>query len=158
MQYSASVFLPGDSDTQRLGTCLAPLLKAGDTLLLDGPIGAGKTSLARAIIQARLAAIGRSEDVPSPTYTLVQTYDDGDTEIWHSDLYRLGDSSEVLELGLEDAFDTAIVLVEWPDRLGDLAPSDALRVRLEPKDEGRLLTCSATVSRWAKLYACFADA
>ena len=117
-----------DADaTAALAGRIAPLLQAGDTLLLEGDIGAGKTTFARALIRARLHA--PSEDVPSPTFTLVQTYDAGDVVIWHCDLYRLTDPQEVLELGLDDAFADAICLVEWPDRLGPDAPQDALLCR-----------------------------
>ncbi len=128
------IHLADDAATTRLGVRLAPLLAAGDTILLEGPVGAGKTHLARAIIRERL---GHAEDVPSPTFTLVQTYDAGCVEIWHADLYRLTLPEEVLELGLEAAFDSAICLVEWPDRLGSLAPPDALRIALTPEGEGR---------------------
>lgn len=158
MHYSASAFLACDEDTTRLGTRLAPMLRAGDALLLEGPIGAGKTSLARAIIQARLSAAGRCEDVPSPTYTLVQTYDDDKTEIWHADLYRLTDASELFELGLDEAFQNAIVLVEWPDRLGDLAPPASLRVALAPERDGRRITLGANSDRWRPLIEGLSDA
>ena len=114
----------------RLSGCTRP----GDVILLEGPIGAGKSCLARAFIRARL---GEQEEVPSPTFTLVQIYDDGGTEIWHADLYRLTHPDEVWELGLDQAFGTAICLVEWPDRLGRHIPSDALRIRLEPMGDGR---------------------
>jgi tRNA threonylcarbamoyladenosine biosynthesis protein TsaE len=121
---------------------LAPRLQAGDTLLLEGPIGAGKTHFARALIAARLAASGRSEDIPSPTYTLVQTYDDGTTEIWHADLYRLTGPDEAVELGLSDAFDSAICLVEWPDRLDPSDTQQALRLSFAPGagDDERTVT------------------
>ncbi len=117
--------LPDAEATARLGRQLAPLLRPGDVLLLDGPIGAGKTHFSRALIQARL---GHAEDVPSPTFTLVQTYE-AKPDIWHADLYRLTHPDEVVELGLQEAFETAICLVEWPDRLGDLAPDTALRLQ-----------------------------
>jgi tRNA threonylcarbamoyladenosine biosynthesis protein TsaE len=103
-------------------------------ILLDGSIGAGKSCLARAFIRARL---GATEEVPSPTFTLVQTYEAEGTEIWHADLYRLTHPDEVWELGLDDAFETAICLVEWPDRLGVHVPPDALFIRLEAAAEGR---------------------
>ncbi|MEM0948393.1 MAG: tRNA (adenosine(37)-N6)-threonylcarbamoyltransferase complex ATPase subunit type 1 TsaE [Pseudomonadota bacterium] len=115
-----------EADTATFARALAPILGAGDTILLAGPVGAGKTLFARALIQARLRAVGRIEDVPSPTFTLVQTYDDGKVEIWHADLYRLNGPGDVIELGLDEAFETAICLVEWPDRLGSFSPSDAL--------------------------------
>ncbi len=126
--------LPTAADTEALGQRLATLARAGDAILLEGPIGAGKSCLARAFIRARL---GREEEVPSPTFTLVQVYEDGGTEIWHADLYRLTHPDEVWELGLDDAFTSAICLVEWPDRLGAHVPPDALRIRLEALGDGR---------------------
>lgn len=117
-----------DADaTTRLGQAFADRLQAGDVLLLDGQIGAGKTHFARALIAARLARVNRHEDIPSPTFTLVQTYE-ADLEIWHADLYRLTHPDEVIELGLDEAFDTAICLIEWPDRLAELEPEGALRL------------------------------
>lgn len=133
-----AIFLPDEEATSALGSRLAELLQAGDTILLEGPIGAGKSHLARALIRTRL---GRMEDVPSPTFTLVQTYD-ADPDIWHADLYRLGHPDEVLELGLEDAFASAICIVEWPDRLGVYTPDTALRLRLEASGEGRIARLS----------------
>lgn len=125
-----------DADaTAALGRALANLAQAGDVLLLEGHIGAGKTHFARAFIQARLARLGRVEDVPSPTFTLVQVYDAA-PEIWHADLYRLTHSDELVELGLEEAFETAICLIEWPDRLADLAPEKALHLHFESIHEG----------------------
>ena len=129
-----SLYLPSDSATDALGRLMAPELVPGDTVLLTGPIGAGKSHLSRAIIRARL---GRTEDVPSPTFTLVQTYDDPAGDIWHADLYRLSHPDEVLELGLEDAFPTAICLIEWPDRLGAHMAQDAITVSLDPEGDGR---------------------
>lgn len=128
-----SLFLAGEEDTSRLARLLAPYLRAGDVLLLEGAIGAGKTHFCRALIRARLE---RQEDVPSPTFTLVQTYEN-DPDIWHADLYRLSHPDEARELGLEDAFETAICLVEWPDRLGELVPEGAMRLRFRPEGEGR---------------------
>lgn len=130
----ARLFLPDDAATTRLGVALAGLVRAGDTVLLHGPVGAGKTHLARALVQAIL---GREEHVPSPTFTLVQTYDTPRGEVWHADLYRLSHRDELTELGLEGALGRAICLVEWPERLGPLAPADALHVRLSLVGEGR---------------------
>lgn len=120
------ITLKSEAETRAFAQALAPNLKAGDTLLLEGPIGAGKTFFARALIQSRLQESGVHEDVPSPTFTLVQTYADDACDIWHADLYRLTGPDEIFELGLEDAFDTAICLIEWPDKLGALAPTNAL--------------------------------
>jgi tRNA threonylcarbamoyladenosine biosynthesis protein TsaE len=131
---TVTISLPTATETEALGRRLASLARPGDVILLEGPIGAGKSCLARAFIRARL---GEEEEVPSPTFTLVQVYDDDGTEIWHADLYRLTHPDEVWELGLDQAFETAICLVEWPDRLGTHLPPDALTLRLTAKGEGR---------------------
>lgn len=102
-------------------------LCTGDTLLLQGDIGAGKSFFARALIQSLQDT---PEDVPSPTFTLVQTYDTRAGEIWHADLYRLNDPNEAEELGLSEAFSNAICLIEWPDRLGTLTPVDAITLSI----------------------------
>ncbi len=120
--------------TEALGHAIASALETGDVLLLSGPVGAGKSALARAIIQARL---GRAEEVPSPTFTLVQTYDAPDGNVWHADLYRLSHPDEIVELGLEEAFSTAICLIEWPDRLGRLTPEHPVRITLSYAGDGR---------------------
>jgi tRNA threonylcarbamoyladenosine biosynthesis protein TsaE len=148
MSCSAHLTLPSPEATANLARRLGTLLSAGDVILLDGPIGAGKTHFARALIQSRLAV---PEDVPSPTFTLVQTYEAADgTEIWHADLYRLTDPAELFELGLDAAFDNAICLIEWPDRLGPEAPPDALRLTLAqgPQETSRLLKITGS-DRWA---------
>jgi tRNA threonylcarbamoyladenosine biosynthesis protein TsaE len=132
-----SLYLAGPADTTRLGAWLAANLHAGDTVLLRGAVGAGKSHVARSVIQSRL---GRLEEVPSPTFTLVQTYGEGADEIWHADLYRLGHADEVAELGLDDAFGRAICLVEWPERLGRSTPPSALHIGLAPAGAGRQAT------------------
>lgn len=142
----AQTTLTSPDATARLAIALGDGLRAGDILCLSGDLGAGKTHFARALIQHLQAADGRSEDVPSPTFTLVQTYEAAGQEIWHADLYRLSDPQEVDELGLTDAFDTAICLVEWPDRLGDEMPARALwlTLRMVPgQDDARHLTLSS---------------
>lgn len=114
--------LATEADTVALAMRIAPLLHAGDTFLLEGAIGAGKTAFSRALIRARL---GRMEDVPSPTFTIVQTYEHSDGDIWHCDLYRLTHPDDAIELGLDEAFISAICLIEWPDRLGTDTPDNA---------------------------------
>ena len=122
------------ADTDRLAQLIAPHLGARDIVLLSGQIGAGKTHFCRALIQSLL---GRAEDVPSPSFTLVQTYH-GDFEIWHADLYRLSHPDEVEELGLQQAFGAALCLIEWPDRLGSLAPKNAISLQFSPENAGRV--------------------
>lgn len=146
--FSASLFLPDENATTELGVQLARVLQPGDTILLKGSVGAGKSHLARAIIQARL---GYPEDVPSPTYTLVQTYQEAQADIFHADLYRLSDTSEFVELGLDDAFSSAICLVEWAERLGKDAPHGALVLELTMQNNGRLAAFSSDASRWDKV-------
>jgi len=137
--------LPDEAATTRFGRQLAHVLRIGDTLLLEGDVGAGKSHLARAIIHELMDV---PEDVPSPTFTLVQTYDTSVGTIWHADLYRLADASEVEELGLNEAFSSAICLIEWPDRL-HAAPTDALHVSLTTDGDGRRVTLHATDTSWA---------
>lgn len=140
--------LNSPDETAAFARALAARLGAGDTVLLSGEVGAGKTHLARALIQSLLAT---PEDVPSPTFTLVQTYETASgIEIWHADLYRLTTASEAEELGLTDAMEEAICLIEWPDRLGDLHPEDALDITLTATDAdaGRTLTVIWSASRW----------
>ena len=117
----------GPLETKALALRIRENLQNGDIVLLKGEIGAGKSHFARSLIQA---AMDKVEDVPSPTFTLVQTYDTLVGSIWHADLYRLSDQSEIFELGLIDAFGNEIVLIEWPDRLGYLEPQDALTIEL----------------------------
>ncbi|RMF35688.1 MAG: tRNA (adenosine(37)-N6)-threonylcarbamoyltransferase complex ATPase subunit type 1 TsaE [Alphaproteobacteria bacterium] len=149
----ATLDLPDAAATAALGARIAPSLAPGDVVLLAGPLGAGKTALARAIIQARLAAHGLCEEVPSPSFTLVQVYEAGGTEIWHVDLYRIGDAAEVVELGLADAFETAICLVEWPDRLGAETPARHLLIALEDAGEGRRARVLAYGGGWSGVAA-----
>jgi tRNA threonylcarbamoyladenosine biosynthesis protein TsaE len=145
--------LPDPVATERLGAALGRALAPGDALLLTGGLGAGKSSLARAAVLARLAAEGEAtEDAPSPSFTLTQTYRAGDVELWHVDLYRLSGWEEALELGLEEALADAICLIEWPERLGPLTPARALGVALDfagpAPEDGRSARLSPRGGGW----------
>lgn len=156
-----SLDLPGPAATDRLAQRLAEQARGRDCLLLSGPIGAGKSHLARSMIHALQAAAGQTpEDVPSPTFTLVQVYQAKALEIWHADLYRLTDTSEVEELGLTEAMGTALCLIEWPDRLGSLAPADALNLALAPTEDGsgRTATLSGADATWGSRLRSLAQA
>lgn len=117
-----------ETGTARVAAALGSTLSKGDVVLLEGDIGTGKTLFARRLIQSLQTD---PEDVPSPSYTLVQVYDTKLGQIWHTDLYRLSCPDEVVELGLPTAFQDEICLVEWPDRLGEFTPPDALLIRFE---------------------------
>ena len=130
-----SFFLPDESATERLGAALAARLRPRDTVALEGGLGAGKTTLARAILRAASAAPDLV--VPSPTFTLVEVYDTPKGAFWHFDLYRLETPEQVFELGWEEARADGIVLVEWAERLGPLLPADRLTVTLTAEAEGR---------------------
>ncbi len=123
----SEIDLASERDTAALGAALAELADAGDVIALNGPLGAGKTTLARGFITA-LAQV--DEDVVSPTFTLVQVYESEAAPIWHFDLYRLTQVQDVLELGWDEALSGGISLVEWPERLGALLPRNRLDVVL----------------------------
>lgn len=134
--------------TEALAARLAGLARAGDALLLQGPLGAGKSALARGFLRA--ASGDTALEVPSPTFTLVQSYDlPGGVAAHHFDLYRLAGPDGLPELGWEEAR-AGIVLVEWPERLGPLTPADALRVELAPgaTEECRLARITGWEGRW----------
>jgi len=135
--------------TDAAGRALAPLLQPGDVIALSGDLGAGKTSLARGL----LAALGLTEEAPSPSYAIVIPYDPPTVRlpVWHVDLYRLDDPEEAMELGLDDALLDGVLLIEWPERLGWLWP-DTLRLHINvPEDGPRRLTATVPPSwkdRW----------
>lgn len=127
--------LADEERTARLGAALAPVLRTGDTVLLRGPLGAGKSALARAIIAAALG--DPAAEIPSPSYTLVNVYETPQGAIWHADLYRLtGAAEEMEELGLDEAAGAALVLIEWPERLGDALPRRCIEVTLSTPPSG----------------------
>lgn len=131
---SDSRFLADSAATEAAGARLGAQLRAGDCVALWGDLGAGKTTFARGAISAWM---GVETEAPSPTFTLVQTYDGPRGELWHLDLYRLKGPEQAFELGLEDALVSAACLIEWPERLEGLLPADRLDVRLTPEASGR---------------------
>ena len=136
-----TLFLPDEAATLALGSRIATLLKAGDVVYLQGELGMGKSSLARAIVRTLTTP---DQDVPSPTFTLIQTYDGPGFEIAHLDLYRLKSPEESYELALDDALPHSVLLIEWPQRLGHLGFDDRLDIVLEGTDntnsKGRRVT------------------
>jgi tRNA threonylcarbamoyladenosine biosynthesis protein TsaE len=134
--------LPDLAATEALARTVAALARPGDAILLEGPLGAGKTAFARAFLRA--AAGEPALEVPSPTFTLVQSYETQQGIVHHFDLWRVDAPGALGELGWDEARE-AVVLVEWPDRLGPLRPADALTVALEP---GAGDSRRATLSGW----------
>ena len=136
--------LQTEADTLALGEKLAPLLRTGDAICLSGGLGAGKSTLARGLIAARTGAM----EAPSPTFTFVESYEAADLVLWHFDLYRLERPDDVWELGYEDALEDGAALIEWPERIGALAPENALLLTLEHHNGGRIAVIKADES-WA---------
>jgi tRNA threonylcarbamoyladenosine biosynthesis protein TsaE len=137
--------LGDEQATVALGARLAGLARVGDVITLSGPLGVGKTALARGFI----AALGHDSDVPSPSFAIVQPYEALDPPVWHVDLYRIEDPSEIKELGLDAAAD-AVLLVEWPERTGKPLWPEALSLSLEFAQNGdRILTAEVPPS-WEK--------
>lgn len=137
----------GERATVEFGARLARAARAGDVITLSGPLGVGKTALARGFI----AALGHEGEVPSPSFAIVQPYEELDPPVWHVDLYRVENASELDELGLDSATE-AVLLVEWPERAGESAWPDALALSLDFGPEGaRILTARVPPSwegRW----------
>ena len=141
------MILADEAATRELGARLASRLRAGDVVTLSGPLGVGKTALARALIRA----LGHDGEVPSPSFAIVQPYEELDPPVWHVDLYRIERPGELDELGLDSVADSAL-LVEWPERAGEGTWPDALRITLEFAQGGaRRLTADVPPSwqqRW----------
>ena len=142
------MILTDPAATETAGAALAALLRPGDIVTLEGALGAGKTTLVRGL----LAALGHDGEVPSPTFAIVQPYDDLALPLWHADLYRLENPSELDELGLDTVLDDGALVVEWPDRAGPGAFASALALSLEEQPDGaRRLTArvpAAWEGRW----------
>jgi tRNA threonylcarbamoyl adenosine modification protein YjeE len=144
--------LAGAEATSAFGQSLGRFLEAGDILALGGGLGAGKSTLARGIINQCHRDLGLSlADIPSPTFTLVQSYPwpsagDPGREIWHIDLWRVDRSHELAELGFEEAIGRHAMIIEWPERLGGGLPSNALQITLTSVDEGAARNISIVAS------------
>lgn len=138
--------LDDDAATRALGAALAGLLQTGDVIALHGELGAGKTTLTRGLVQA---LCGADEDVPSPTYTLVQAYDAPDFPLWHFDLYRLDRPEDVNELGWDDTQD-GVAVIEWPARAGRYLPAARLDLTLEMLGEQRRARLEPVGEDWQK--------
>ena len=126
--------LPDEAATQALGRTLAASLRAGDAVCLTGPLGAGKSTLARALIRALTTP---DEEVPSPTFTLVQFYETPAFPLAHFDLYRLSDPDEAYEIGLDEALDNGVALIEWPQRLEGRLPATRLDIDIALDGDAR---------------------
>ncbi len=148
-RFSRAFALDGLPATEAFGARIADGLEPGDLVFLEGDLGAGKTTLARAILKR----LGVGEDVPSPTFTLVQHYDSGRLMVRHYDLYRIEDPLEIDELGLEEALDEGAALVEWPERAKARLPDDTLHVTLTMTDENARMAQVSGIARWEKLMA-----
>lgn len=149
MELCGELQLPDLAATEAAAARMAPLLRPGDVLFLQGGLGSGKTTFARALLRA----MGVTDEAPSPSFNLVLTYQTPSGPVWHFDLYRLEAPEEAVELGLEDALADAIVLIEWPDRLGPFAPSERLELTfaLETEASARRLAWCALGARAAAL-------
>ena len=148
--------LADEAATLRLGDALATTARPRDVIALQGPLGAGKTAFARGFIAAlaRCQGVELPSEVPSPTFTLVQTYAFGPVAVWHFDLYRISNADDAIELGLDEALAEGICLIEWPDRLGPRLPKDRLDLALAygPTDQARVATLTGHGS-WAERIA-----
>lgn len=143
--FQGQIHLADEADTVALGMKLATALRCGDVILLAGDLGAGKTALARGMIRH---LSGPEIDVPSPTFTLLQSYDCDPGPVHHFDLYRIEHTYELLEIGLEDCLGDGICLIEWPDRLGSRTPVSALAIELRIPASGRDIVIGARSGSW----------
>jgi tRNA threonylcarbamoyl adenosine modification protein YjeE len=148
-EFSRQIELADMRATEALAARVASGLRAGEAVALEGDLGAGKTALARAI----LVALGVTETVPSPTFTLVQHYETARFTVSHFDLYRIKVESELDELGFDDALANGTTLIEWPERAPDRVPADALHVHLAAAGESARRATLSGPQRWAEIFA-----
>ncbi len=140
--------LKNEKATLSIGRKLAGIVRAGDVVTLSGPLSAGKTTLVR----GALAALGHAGEVPSPSFAIVQPYEELDLPVWHVDLYRVENASEIVELGLEDIREDGVLIIEWPEHADASMWPEALALSLEVDEDGsRALTAEVPASwegRW----------
>jgi tRNA threonylcarbamoyladenosine biosynthesis protein TsaE len=146
--FARTLSLPDVAATTALGARIAAGLEAGDLVALEGDLGAGKTTLARAILRS----LGVSEDVPSPTFTLVQIYETPHLTVRHYDLYRIEKADEIRELGLDDALEEGAALVEWPERADGRLPGALLHVELSATDTDSRMALLNGPAKWARFF------
>jgi len=144
-----AIRLDGLAATQALGRRIAAHLKTGDAVTLEGDLGAGKTTLARAILEG----LGVREDVPSPTFTLVQHYETPKLAVRHYDFYRIENPRELDELGLDEALDQGAALIEWPERARERIPADALHIFLTIASDHARMARIEGPARWADVFS-----
>lgn len=136
MEKVKKIKLSCEQDTVNLGKKLAKIAKTKDVFALYGTLGMGKSVLARSFIQTLTGV----KDVPSPTFTLMQLYEAADFDIYHFDLYRLKSPEEIYEIGVEEAIYTGVSLIEWPEKMSSLLPSDIFKITIEQEGDGRSAT------------------
>lgn len=146
MNQARPIHLPDADATERFGAALAPLMRSGDVVALFGDLGAGKTTLTRGLLRG----LGHDGDVGSPTFPIVQTYDELAVPLWHVDLYRIEDPAELDELALDEALDHAALVIEWPERLGAALWPHALRLHLTSAGEGARALTAHVPPAWEK--------
>lgn len=146
MSQSRTFHSPSESATANLAAALAVISQRGDIFALFGTLGMGKSVFARSFIQSFLGNV----EVPSPTFTLLQTYEATDFDIYHFDLYRLKNPDEIFEIGLEDALYSGVSLIEWPEMMGVYLPKDIFRIEITPEGQGRKITITAGSEEKAK--------
>ena len=153
---SFKYILANKAETEALGASLAKIAAPGDIIALKGTLGSGKSVLARAFIRKYSKP---AENIPSPTFTLVQSYDMGFVPVYHFDLYRIINPEETIELGIEEAFSDGISLIEWPERLGSYLPKDHLEIwlRVNNKDSTRNIRLAGSKSWQPRLHNLFSE-
>ena len=143
------MILKDEAATMAMGARLAEIARAGDVIVLTGPLGVGKTALARGFLRA----LGHEGEVPSPSFAIVQPYEELRPAVWHVDLYRVDDPSELDQLGLDEAAD-AVLLVEWPERAGENVWPDALHLSLEFDEAGARRLTAVVPPAWEARWPC----